>query len=68
MSYYRCMFCRKTFESSGGMRRHYRNEHADELVTDHAYLSAGDTPYAKGDVCYSGCFICNKSSWLHERR
>lgn len=35
------------------------------LVPDHAYLSAGDTPYASGDRAYTGCFHCGRSRKEH---
>lgn len=38
-----------------------------EPLPDHAYLSPGDTPYANGDRCYSGCFVCGKSRQEHTR-
>lgn len=35
------------------------------LVPDHAYLSAGDTPYASGDQACTGCFLCGRSRKEH---
>ena len=35
-------------------------DRADSPVTEHAYLSAGDTPYASGDRAYRGCFLCGR--------
>lgn len=34
---------------------------------DHDYLSAGDTPYADGDRCYTGCFLCGRPRREHRK-
>lgn len=34
-------------------------------VADHAYLSAGDNPYASGDVAHRGCSICGRPRGEH---
>lgn len=31
----------------------------------HDYLSAGDTPYASGDRCYTGCVLCGRPRKEH---
>ena len=37
----------------------------EPTIVDHAYLSAGDTPYASGDRPYTGCFLCGRSRRDH---
>ncbi len=36
-------------------------------ISDHMYLSAGDNPYADGDVAYRGCTICGLSRTEHRK-
>lgn len=45
----------------------FRATYQPEPITDHEYLSAGDTHAASGDRPYTGCFHCGKSRKRHAR-
>lgn len=60
-----CCICGAGFETAGGLRRHLRNVHSEDTVTDHSFRAIRYSH--NGQPRTGNCAICYRPAQLHMR-